>query len=409
MSLRTDSVRQTGRVSYAWLIDPLPTAEFDQDFYEQRLCLVQRAVPTYYESLLSRQDLDTVLGTHRLRHPEVNLVRGDDDLSRSSYTDVSGRIDPREVAKQFDDGATVIFTQLHKRVPALARLCVSLGQSFGARVQTNVYLTPPDAQGFVAHWDTHDVFVLQVEGRKLWSVYDTKVALPLKGQGFDPAQHKPGQVTEQFELSPGSLVYIPRGLMHSARSTTEASLHITLGLTAFTWTDFLLESVAAAALEDESLRQNLPRGFASENFSADEKVRLYREKLSTLLSRVDTERVWRRFKDEVLATNTPLFTDLIEERLRADRLTLDSLVTRRADVLVELDNGTDFCAIRFCGQEIRLPSGVFSAVEFATTADEFRVRDLPDCVDSEGKVTLVSRLVKEGLLQRPERTDPGGS
>jgi len=391
------------------MIDPLPTAEFDQAFYEQRLCLVQRAVPSYYERLLSRQDLDTVLGTHRLRHPEVNLVRGDDDLSRSSYTDASGRIDPREVAKRFDDGATVIFTQLHKRVPALARLCVSLGKSFGSRVQTNVYLTPPEAQGFVAHWDTHDVFVLQVEGRKLWSVYDTKVALPLKGQGFDPAQHKPGQVTEQFELSPGSLVYIPRGLMHSARSTTEASLHITLGLTAFTWTDFLLESVAAAALEDESLRQNLPKGFASENFSADEKVRLYREKLSTLLSRFDAERVWRRFKDELLATNTPLFTDLIEERLRADRLTLDSLVTRRADVLVELDHGTDFCAIRFCGLEIRLPSDVFSAVEFATTADEFRVRDLPDCVDSEGKVTLVSRLVKEGLLQRPERTDPGGS
>ena len=402
MALRTDSVCQPGWDSYAWMIDPLPTAEFDQAFYEQRLCLVQRAVPSYYESLLSRQDLDTVLGTHRLRHPEVNLVRGDDDLSRSSYTDASGRIDPREVAKRFDDGATVIFTQLHKRVPALARLCVSLGKSFGSRVQTNVYLTPPDAQGFVAHWDTHDVFVLQVEGRKLWSVYDTKVALPLKGQGFDPAQHKPGQVTEQFELSPGSLVYIPRGLMHSARSTTEASLHITLGLTAFTWTDFLLEGVAAAALEDESLRQNLPKGFASENFSADEKVRLYREKLSTLLSRFDAERVWRRFKDELLATNTPLFTDLIEERLRADRLTLDSLVTRRADVLVELDHGTDFCAIRFCGLEIRLPSHVFSAVEFATTADEFRVRDLPDC-------TLVSRLVKEGLLQRPERTDPGGS
>ena len=368
MALRTDSVCQPGWDSYAWMIDPLPTAEFDQAFYEQRLCLVQRAVPSYYESLLSRQDLDTVLGTHRLRHPEVNLVRGDDDLSRSSYTDASGRIDPREVAKRFDDGATVIFTQLHKRVPALARLCVSLGKSFGSRVQTNVYLTPPDAQGFVAHWDTHDVFVLQVEGRKLWSVYDTKVALPLKGQGFDPAQHKPGQVTEQFELSPGSLVYIPRGLMHSARSTTEASLHITLGLTAFTWTDFLLEGVAAAALEDESLRQNLPKGFASENFSADEKVRLYREKLSTLLSRFDAERVWRRFKDELLATNTPLFTDLIEERLRADRLTLDSLVTRRADVLVELDHGTDFCAIRFCGLEIRLPSHVFSAVEFATTA-----------------------------------------
>ena len=139
-------------------------------------------------------------------------------------------------------------------------------------------------------------------------------------------------------------------------------------------------------------------GFTNADFPADEKMRLYRQKLSVLLSRFDTEQVWRYFKDEVLATNSPLFTNLIEQRLRADRLTLDSIIRSRSDVLVEMYNGTDFCAVRFCGQEIRLPNRVFSAVEFALTTDEFTVRDLPDSLDSEGKVTLVSRLVKEGLL-----------
>ena len=39
-------------------------------------------------------------------------------------------------------------------------------------------------------------------------------------------------------------------------------------------------------------------------------------------SRFDPEVVWRRFTDEVLAADVPLFADLLSERLRGDRLTL---------------------------------------------------------------------------------------
>jgi len=138
-------------------------------------------------------------------------------------------------------------------VPALARLCVSIGHIFGCRVQTNIYFTPPHAQGFRPHWDTHDVFVLQVAGTKSWSVYDTKVTLPLKGQGFDLDQHEPGPWSGQFELGLGDVAYLPRGLMNSATSGDRASLHITLGLTAFIWVDFFSKA-CPAALADESLR-----------------------------------------------------------------------------------------------------------------------------------------------------------
>ena len=79
----------------------------------------------------------------------------------------------------------------------------------GSRAQTNIYLTPPDAQGFAARWDTHDVFVLQVAGRKQWTVYDAKVTLPLKGQAFDPERDAPGPATDQFDLGAGGQVRCP--------------------------------------------------------------------------------------------------------------------------------------------------------------------------------------------------------
>ena len=231
-------------------------------------------------------ELDIVLGTHSASYPDISLVRGDGDVAPGEYTNDAGRIQPLEVARHFDDGATVIFRQLHKRVPTLARLCVALGRRFSSRVQTNVYLTPPDAQGFAPHWDTHDVFVLQISGAKRWSIYDTQVRLPLRGQRFKPGT-PPGDVSNELELGPGSAVYLPRGLMHSARSTGQASLHVTLGLTAFTWAEFLVESVTAAALEEESLRRNLPREFAREGFPVAERERLFGEKLAFVQSRFD--------------------------------------------------------------------------------------------------------------------------
>ena len=384
---------------YAWLIDPLPTAEFERDYYEQRLLHVRRRASAYYAELLSTTDLDVVLGTHAASHRDIKLVRGASDVAPREYANDAGRVQPLEVARHFDAGATVIFNQLHTRVPALARLCVALGRRFSSRIQTNVYLTPPDAQGFAPHWDTHDVFVLQISGTKRWSIYDTQVRLPLRGQRYEPGT-PPGDVSDEFELGPGSAVYLPRGLMHSARSTDRPSLHVTLGLTAFTWAEFLVESVTAAALGEESLRRNLPGEFAREGFPVAERARLFGEKLALVQSRFDPQVVWRRFTDEVLATDVPLFTDLFSQRLRGDRLTPRSRVGRRAGLLTEAVTEGETCLLRYCGRELRLPVAVWPALQFATTADEFAVQDLPDCLDAEGKLTLVARLVREGVLQR---------
>lgn len=394
-----DGPSPSGQNAVEWLIDPIGLSAFERDFYERRLCLVTRGDPDYYARLLSHQDLDVVLAAHNVSDSDIRLVRGEDNIPKGAYTGPSGRIDALGVVREFDQGATIIFNQLHRRVPALGEFCASLGEAFGSRVQANTYLTPPNAQGFEPHWDTHDVFVLQISGRKRWSIYDTKVALPLKGQRFDPARDVPGPVTEQFELESGCAVYIPRGLIHSAQSHEEASLHITVGLTAFTWTDLFLESVAAAALQDISLRRALPFRFVHDDFPVEERERLVREKFERLWSTLIPAEVWRHLRNRVLADNLPLFNNLLSSRLGADTVKPESRVRRRAGLPVAVDNGDDSCVLCFGGQELTFPTRMRVCVEFVASTDGFTVSDLPGCLDQEDMVALAERLIRDGLLQ----------
>src|SRR5262249_23030854 len=142
----------------------------------------------------------------------------------------SGRIDLPRAYQLFNSGATIALGQMHERLPELATLCRAMEQRFSSHFQTNLYLSPRNAQGFKTHFDSHDVFALQVAGSKQWTLNDTLIELPLHGQKFEPEKHMAGAATREITLRAGDVLYCPRGLFHSARATDEVSLHITLGV-----------------------------------------------------------------------------------------------------------------------------------------------------------------------------------
>ena len=64
----------------------------------------------------------------------------------------------------------------------------------------------------------------------------------------------------------------------------------------------------------------------------------------------------------------------------------------------------DEATLSFEGRELSLPAFVAADLEFLLEIDEpFRARDLPGSLDDEGRLVLVRRLVREGLLRiRPD-------
>jgi ribosomal protein L16 Arg81 hydroxylase len=204
---------------------------------------------------------------------------------------------------------------------------VQFRKRFSSHFQTNVYLSPPNAQGFKTHFDSHDVFVLQVSGSKLWTLYDTGIVLPLRGQAFDPEKHMPGAPTREFTLHAGDLLYCPRGLYHSARSTDETSLHITLGLIAKTWADVMIEAVSAACLASPEFRANLPVGFANARFVSHQAATTFRTLLDTVAREAQLAPILERLAEDFVTSRRPALYGCLQEL--DSTLSLDSTVAPR--------------------------------------------------------------------------------
>lgn len=241
---------------------------FMTDVYEQQAIVARHDAPGRFRDLLSIGQIDRIVAELDLKRGMLMLADSARRLAESSFVSPSGAVDRAAVAHHYQQGATIILNQLQESDGNLAALCRALEKLFSCQVQTNTYLTPPFSQGFRTHYDNHDVFVIQIEGEKTWTLYDRPVAAPYRGEQFETAQDRPvGEPAEVFVLKAGDCAYVPRGLLHDAATTgDQPSLHITCGLIVRTWADLILEAVSQVCVEDPEFRRSLPPDFSRADF-----------------------------------------------------------------------------------------------------------------------------------------------
>jgi ribosomal protein L16 Arg81 hydroxylase len=384
--------------SLDWLISPVAKKKFFEAYWEKRPLVVKREQSNYFTSLLSFDEVDRVITTLDRRYPDITLKNAGRSMSADEYTVGGGTLDAAKVYQLFEEGSTITLAYLDTVIPALTLFCRSLEKEFSFPFQTNVYMTPAGAQGAKPHYDTHDVFVLQVAGSKRWTIFGTPVELPLPGQDFDALVHELGAPTLEFELDAGDVAYIPRGVVHEARSTRTVSLHITAGVLRYTWADLLLEFIAGASLNDPAFRKALPPGFARSGFDRAQA----RETLLNLLRQAWTtsnfDAALDRFIDEFIRACPPLLEGQMGQIAALDHLTVDTVVGARQGVISRLQTSDGSESVDCYGRKITFPSQAREAVRFALSHPRFAVAALPGKLDDAGKLTLVRRLIREGLV-----------
>jgi JmjC domain len=295
--------------------------------------------------------------------------------------------DVERVLAEFEAGATIVIQGLHLNRAETAAFCTALEGALAQPVQANAYYTPRGSQGLAVHHDTHDVFVLQIAGRKRWLVYDPVLELPLKEQRYQASDGGPGEPVIDTVLGPGDTLYLPRGWLHEARTSEVDSLHLTVGINVYTWLDAVRD--ALADVEGElAFRRSVEEDAAPPGL------------LELLADRLTTEDVARRKSARLARRRRPVLDGQISQLRALDDLSTTTVVERRPTALAELEVEDDAIALSFHGKRLLLPARLWEEAEFLVgTTEPFTPADLPGELDEAGRLVLVRRLVREGFLR----------
>lgn len=381
----------------ALTLAPVEASEFLADHWERQPLVVARDEPQRFRHILAPEDVEKLVCETRIRVPGFRLVKEGAQLPLAGYTEdiawrpgsFSGTPVVERVAEELARGATLVLQALHLHWPAAALYCRGLEAALGCPVQANAYLTPATSRGFAVHHDTHDVFVLQVSGRKSWRVYEPVLELPLKQQRWSPRLGDPGPPTEAFTLEAGQTLYLPRGWPHEATTSEDESLHLTIGLHPTTRMDALRMALDSCADDPEFRRSLAADGTLPEDL------------LERLAARLEPGEVARRARRRFVAGRRPVLHDQLSQVRDLDGLAATDQVERRPTVIAELEEAGSATVLVFEGKEIRFPPKAAPAVRVAArTGHRFRAADLPGPLDEAGRLVLVRRLVREGFLRR---------
>lgn len=219
-------------------------------------------------SLLSIEDVDEIVASGAIGYPLITMSREGRRLDPPRFTFASRVSEPgRErairsdlVAREFVAGATVILESLHHTSKRVADYCRGLTLELGTSVEASGYLTPPHSQGLGPHYDTADAFVVQTDGTKKWELFAPVWPRPLESQPFRGIDSYPG-LSERlrgepdftFVMTPGDVMFLPRGWIHNPFALDETSLHVVLVLHHKT-KHWLLERLLQRFAEEQSVR-----------------------------------------------------------------------------------------------------------------------------------------------------------
>jgi lysine-specific demethylase/histidyl-hydroxylase NO66 len=362
-----------------------------------------------FADLLSAAAVDELVSNRGLRTPFLRMAKDGSVLPAARFTrgggagaSVPDQAADDKVLAAIADGSTLVLQALHRSWPPLVDFGARLADELGHPVQINAYITPPQNQGFAAHYDVHDVFVLQIAGRKQWTVHEPVVEAPLDNQPWE--QFRAQVAARAAEppmidtvLEPGDALYLPRGTIHSAKAQGTTSIHLTIGVHPVSRYQ-LVRHLLELAQDDPQLRMSLPMGVDLSDpsvlaASLEATVAALHERLDS----IEPADVARRVGTNLMQRTRPEAIGPLAQLAAADSLTPDSSVRLRIGLRARVENGDDQVRIVLLDRTIALPAVAADAVKTVLAGAAFTPAELPG-LDADAQLTVVHRLLRDGVL-----------
>jgi Cupin superfamily protein len=393
--------------AFELLFGTLAAPRFLAEVYEQRHLHLSGRPLDHFAGLFSLAMTEKILWAHegQLRDFVRYHNHGRDVVSPSNVAQMDVL---RWIAKEYSGGTTLIMNALENRHLPIARFVRELELFFGFHVSAAAYVTPTGASAFGVHFDTHDVVIAQVEGRKLYDLFeDAEVPrLPLRRQQYEVKNVERLTPIGTVEMKPGDVLYIPRGIIHVAKTSVHHSLHLTFSLHPQKFSDIAATAMELAEEANPAMRVTAP---TDENDPV----------LQTLLSSLSTALGVLLSADQVLLRQRQRFLGGLRA-LPGQRLADPPMVAHLGlEHWVERVAGSA-CSIQILGEELRLgfpgleymrdpkrspatlgmPGALEPTIRFIDGhIGPFQICALPGAISDNSKVILGKHLIREGLLQ----------
>lgn len=203
---------------------------------------------------------DALIATGAVPANNFRVLLNAKAMLQSLYVDEQDQLRPDAIQALAAQGATLAVNDIGRFVPAIGELATAIERELNCKTGVNAYLSFGAKSAFLAHSDDHDVLVVQLQGVKHWRTFGAPVPFPTRSMhiGSPPPCEWEGRMT------PGDLLYLPRGEVHAAVPEEQPSVHLTIGIAEQTGVDFIAW-LATKAEKVVALRRDLGAALSPED------------------------------------------------------------------------------------------------------------------------------------------------
>ena len=236
------------------MIDTLLVRQSKLEFFKNHFLRLPFAEPGGCRELSRRSGWGLIEALLTSGEADVMVVKAGERWSES-------RTPTGPEARQLHaDGYTLLVRHAERHDAELAEIAQGFASDFRAPVDVHLYATPGQSFGFGWHYDVEEVFILQLEGTKEYSLRKNTVnPWPvLDNMPVDLRYEREIMPMMKCELAAGDWLYIPNGYWHMAEAKTD-SVSLAVGLMSPTALD-ALDFARKRLVESIRWRQRLPIG-----------------------------------------------------------------------------------------------------------------------------------------------------
>ena len=383
------------------ILTPFSIEDFFKQYHEKDILYIPRNDESYYQTILTSLEISNYLDRQDIFYPSLRIVKNGKEIPNAEYTlkgtpighhRKDGMKHTEKAFALFNNGATFVIQAGQRYFNHLSHCCLQLSKKFNAPVQANLYITPNKSQGFNPHWDTHDVFVLQISGTKTWHLYGFEKELPTKNQSFVSKDYNKTPI-HTIQLKPGDFLYLPRGYVHDAIADNGISSHITIGILSFTWHRLFTE-IFPQLEEFKAFREAIP--FWQEDLSS--LIKQKKEILQQKLAEINFEDALEKLNSTYRKVQPQPLHHYFESIRNLDSITGESRLCLNEGIIYSFLKKGEETELQFLGKTIHFPDAMTPALDYIFSQKIFNPANLPGNLDEKQKTDLVSKLVKEAVV-----------